>query len=103
MLLRLTSLAGIFLLVAIGWAASKDRRHINWKTVVAGLSLQFVFALLVLKSAPGRWFFEVLSEGVRKLISFTDRGAEKRDKGPRHRCAVKDEHEDRRTQHSHCG
>lgn len=76
MLLRLTSLAGIFLLVAIGWAASKDRRNINWKTVVAGLSLQFLFALLVLKSAPGRWFFEVLSEGVRKLISFTDRGAE---------------------------
>ena len=76
MILRLTSFFGIFVLVGLCWLASNNRKRINWKTVFWGLALQFVFAVLILKTTPGRWVFEVASNAVSGLISFTDRGAE---------------------------
>ena len=76
MSLRVVSFFGIFFLIGLGWLASKNRKAINWHTVFWGLGIQFVFALLVLKTNVGREVFDVASDGMRTLISFADRGAE---------------------------
>ena len=44
-------LLGLVVILAIAVALSSDRRRINWRTVAAGLALQLVFAVLVLKGA----------------------------------------------------
>jgi CNT family concentrative nucleoside transporter len=42
-------LLGIFVFVALGWAFSRDRKAIDWRTVAWALTLQWLFALIVLK------------------------------------------------------
>src|SRR5687768_6271145 len=76
MLDNLRSLLGIALIVALGVAFSENRRAIRWRVVGSGLLLQAVFALVVLKTEPGIRFFGWLSDGVNRLMSFADVGAE---------------------------
>ncbi len=49
---RFSGVLGFLFLLAIAIALSSDRRSIRWKTVAWGISLQVIFALLVLK---GDW------------------------------------------------
>ena len=49
---RLSGLFGFFLLLGIAFALSTDRKSIRWKTVVWGITLQLICALVVLK---GDW------------------------------------------------
>ncbi len=74
--LRIVSFLGIFGLIWVGWLFSLHRSHINWRTVGWGLVIQLVFALLVLKTAPGQQTFDYAAQGVKKLVSFADRGGE---------------------------
>jgi CNT family concentrative nucleoside transporter len=43
------------------WATSKYRSHIQWRTVIAGLFIQQVIALFVLKSGAGFHLFKWLA------------------------------------------
>lgn len=54
---------------------SKDRRAINWRLVAAGIGLQVVFALLVLKTGPGYAIFRFLGDTFETLLSFTYEGS----------------------------
>ncbi len=56
-------------------AFSNNRRAINWTTVAWGLSLQIVFALIVLKTTIGQRVFETLGAGINKLLGFAGVGA----------------------------
>lgn len=67
---------GVFVLLGIAWLASKNRKAINYKTIVAGLLLQFTFAVIVLKLPIGRYFFSTMNDIIVKLLSFSDKGAE---------------------------
>jgi CNT family concentrative nucleoside transporter len=48
---RWIGILGVALFLCVGYALSKDRRAIHWKTIAWGLSLQWIFALVVLKGA----------------------------------------------------
>jgi CNT family concentrative nucleoside transporter len=74
---RLRSALGIPALVALAWAFSTKRRreHFPWRVVLWGLGLQLVFAVLVLKSAPGEWFFQQMNDVVKGLLAFSEQGA----------------------------
>jgi CNT family concentrative nucleoside transporter len=50
---RLQPLAGLIVIMTIAYACSTNRRAIDRRTVAWGLSLQIVFALLVLKTTLG--------------------------------------------------
>lgn len=54
---------------------SSNRKAINWRLVGAGLGLQIVFALLVLKTAPGAALFDAIAQGFRDLLAFTYDGS----------------------------
>ena len=53
---RLTSAAGIVVIICVCYLLSLNRRRINWTVVAWGLGLQFVFGLLILKTYPDKIF-----------------------------------------------
>jgi CNT family concentrative nucleoside transporter len=73
--MRFASILGIAVIVAMAWACSLNRKRFPWKTVLSGLALQFLFALIILKTAAGKAFFDSVQTGITKLISFADEGA----------------------------
>lgn len=72
---RLRSLLGLLLIGFLAWAFSTDRKQIPWRVVVWGLSLQFVFALFILKTPVGAEIFSFLNTVVVALLGFTEAGA----------------------------
>lgn len=72
---RLQSLVGIPLLLLFAWTMSTNRKLIPWRVIGWGLGLQFLFALLVLKTSPGKWLFAKLNDLVMMLLGFTTEGA----------------------------
>ncbi|MEM1415096.1 MAG: nucleoside transporter C-terminal domain-containing protein, partial [Myxococcota bacterium] len=45
------------------------------RLVAWGMGLQLLFAVLVLKTTPGRLFFDALNDGVVRLLAFTEEGS----------------------------
>ncbi len=72
---RATGLLGIAAILGIAWLLSYDRRRVPWRLVGAGLLLQTTFGVLVLKTAPGRWFFERVGDVVNRLLAFSGEGS----------------------------
>jgi CNT family concentrative nucleoside transporter len=72
---RLQSLFGIVLLLGLAWTMSTNRKKVPWRVIGWGLGIQFTFAVLVLKTGPGRWLFTQLNVGVRQLLTFTEEGS----------------------------
>ncbi|HEX7117884.1 MAG TPA: nucleoside transporter C-terminal domain-containing protein [Longimicrobiales bacterium] len=72
---RLVSLLGLVAMVGIAWLLSTDRRMIPWRVVVWGTGLQFVFALLILRTAVGAAAFDAINDVLVALLGFTVDGA----------------------------
>jgi len=68
-------LVGAIVILGIAYACSTDRRAIDTRTVAWGLSLQIVFALIVLKTAIGQRVFTTLGAAINKLLGFAGVGA----------------------------
>ena len=76
MLERLLPLVGIAVILAIAYLCSTNRAAIRLKTVLWGLGLQFALALVVLKTAWGRLFFEWVGGKINRLLDFAFVGSE---------------------------
>jgi CNT family concentrative nucleoside transporter len=72
--LKLISLLGWFTMVAVAWAISYNRKLFPWRTVVWGVGLQFVLALLILKTPWGGALFDFAGKVIQKLILFSNEG-----------------------------
>lgn len=57
---RLTSLLGLVAMVGLAWLMSSHRRQIKWRIVIGGTALQFLLAVFVLRTDPGREFFALV-------------------------------------------
>lgn len=75
-MLKLTSLAGLFVFVGIAWALSSHKRLFPWRTVIWGIALQFAFALVILKTEAGRHVFEWAGMAIQTLIRFSTEGCQ---------------------------
>ncbi len=73
---RLRSVLGLFLLALVAWGMSVDRKNIPWRVVIWGISLQILFAFLILKTPIGTEVFGVMNTVVIALLGFTVDGAE---------------------------
>ena len=71
---RFAGVLGIVAILGICWLLSDNRRAVRWRTVAWGLGLQLAFALVILKTVPGRWIFEGARSLVLRLLSFADIG-----------------------------
>lgn len=67
---RLQPLVGLIVILAVAYAWSSNRRAIDLRTVAWGLSLQIIFALLVLKTTAGQRLFQALGRAINKLLDF---------------------------------
>ena len=67
---RIQPVAGLALLLALAYVFSSARRAIDYRTVAWGLGLQFVFALIVLKTSIGRIVFEAVGGAITKVLDF---------------------------------
>jgi CNT family concentrative nucleoside transporter len=72
---RAVSLLGLIVFIAMAWAMSVNRKAVVWRVVAWGVALQFIFALLILKTYPGRWVFERLNQAFTSLLGYTSEGA----------------------------
>lgn len=68
--------AGIIVILLLSWLMSNNRKAINYRTVGVGLLLQILLAVFVLKTQAGSNLFMWLGKGVKKLLSFSDQGAD---------------------------
>jgi concentrative nucleoside transporter, CNT family len=66
---------GAIVILGIAYACSTNRHAINWTTVAWGLSLQIVFALIVLKTSAGQRVFSTLGDAINRLLGFAGVGA----------------------------
>ena len=76
---------GIFLLLGIAFLFSNNKKKINWKLVVTGISIQVLFAIFILHSETLRgWFFPLgwvkdiinwLGSAIVALLGFTMEGS----------------------------
>jgi CNT family concentrative nucleoside transporter len=73
---RLIGLVGLLVLVGIAFLFSNHRRHVNLRLIFWGFGLQLTLALIILRTVPGRWVFDQLGDIIRRLLSFSDQGAE---------------------------
>jgi concentrative nucleoside transporter, CNT family len=73
-LVRFTGVLGILAVLLAAWLGSTDRKHIRWRTVGWGLSLQVVFAFLVLRFDFGQRAMFWAGGVVTKMLSATSAG-----------------------------
>ncbi|HVJ86371.1 MAG TPA: nucleoside transporter C-terminal domain-containing protein [Caulifigura sp.] len=67
-------LLGVAAVIAVCFVMSDNRRRIDWRLVIWGMSLQFAFAALVILSKPGQAAFVYADAAVNKLLSFSKQG-----------------------------
>ncbi len=67
---RLQPLVGLIVILSLAYAMSTNRRAIDRRTVAWGLSLQILFALLVLKTTAGQRVFQALGNLMNRLLDF---------------------------------
>ena len=72
---RVVSAFGLLVMIGLAWSMSSDRRRFPWRVVTIGMVLQFVFALLTLRTKPGRLLFDKLGQLFTKLLDYVDVGS----------------------------
>ena len=73
---QFTGIIGIGVLLGIAYLLSENKKAINSRTIIWGLGLQFVFALLILKTPIGKPIFSSIDKIINRLIGFADKGSQ---------------------------
>jgi CNT family concentrative nucleoside transporter len=68
-------LFGLAVLIGIVFLFSNNRKAVDWKLVVTGVTLQIAFAALVLLVPGGREVFDWLGQVFVKILSFVNAGS----------------------------
>jgi len=67
---KLQPVVGLVVILGVAYAFSTNRRAIDRRTVAWGLTLQVIFALLVLKTTAGQAVFQRLGALINRLLDF---------------------------------
>jgi len=71
---QLQSLLGFCLLLLCAWAVSENRRKLAWRTILAGVALQFLLAAVFLKVPLFKHVFMALNDAVSAIEKATQAG-----------------------------
>ncbi|KAI9763414.1 MAG: hypothetical protein M1840_000545 [Geoglossum simile] len=71
---RAVSLFGLAVFVGAFYATSRDRKKINWYTVVVGILAQFLLGLFVLRTKAGYDIFNFLAYLAKSFLSYAEDG-----------------------------
>lgn len=72
---RFTGLIGLAVILTAAWLLSAHRRAIKGRILFWGLTLQFAFAVLVLKTGFGR-VFQAIGVGVNAMLEYAEAGSQ---------------------------
>ncbi|MBV05481.1 MAG: hypothetical protein CL474_05800 [Acidobacteria bacterium] len=77
---RVRAVLGVAVFISVTAACSADIRHIRWRTVAWGLSLQVLLAFVILKLViggvrPGYELFTAIARVAERFMKFTDAGS----------------------------
>lgn len=72
----LRALIGLAVIVALAWLLSGNRKSIDWRLVLVGITIQLVFGLIIGKVEFAQKAFVFTSEKFVTFLSFAAKGAE---------------------------
>jgi concentrative nucleoside transporter, CNT family len=75
-LARFTGVLGLLTMLLLAWLFSTNRRAIRWRTVIWGLGLQIVFAIIVIKGPIGRRILGTISAAITRMLDYSFAGSE---------------------------
>jgi len=62
-------------IILIAYLLSNNKKRIDWKTIIIGLSSQLIIAVAVLKIEFVRMVFEKIGQGFLAIVTFTNQGS----------------------------
>lgn len=71
---NLISFAGIFILMAVAWSLSANRKVVNWRVIIWGTIIQLVFALFIFVVPAGSKIFLLINDALVKVIDVAGAG-----------------------------
>lgn len=74
--LRLISGLGILVMLLLAWGMGKNRSVRNYRVLFGGLGLQFMLALLVMRTKEGNTLFTFLGNMFSGMLDFVDEGSQ---------------------------
>ena len=72
---RFIGILGILAILGIAYLLSNNKRKINLKLILWGLSLQLFFAILILKVPGGKIVFDFIDSIIKKILDFSVEGS----------------------------
>ena len=66
---------GLSSIILIAYLFSNNKKRIDWKTIIIGLSTQLVIAVAVLRVEFVRMIFEKIGQGFLAIVTFTNQGS----------------------------
>ena len=66
---------GLSSIILIAYLLSNNKKRIDWKTIIIGLSSQLVIAVAVLRVEFVRMIFEKIGQGFLAIVTFTNQGS----------------------------
>ncbi|HBC46407.1 MAG TPA: NupC/NupG family nucleoside CNT transporter [candidate division Zixibacteria bacterium] len=72
---RFVGILGILTMICIIYLLSANKRAVKLRVIGWGLGLQFMFAVIVLKTGPGKWFFLKINDVVIGILGCAQEGA----------------------------
>ena len=66
---------GVSTIIVIAYLLSNNRKRIDWKTIIIGLSSQLIIAVAVLKIEFVRIVFEKIGQGFLAIVTYTNEGS----------------------------
>ena len=66
---------GMCSIILIAYLLSNNKKTIDWKTIIIGLSSQLIIAVAVLKIEFVRMVFEKIGQGFLAIVTFTNQGS----------------------------
>lgn len=70
----LNFIIGIIFVFLVAFLISNNKKKINWKTVIIGFLIQFIFAFAALKWSVGKYILSRISLGVQSVIDYAKEG-----------------------------
>jgi CNT family concentrative nucleoside transporter len=73
-LYNLVSFVGIFVIAGFAWLCSNNRKIVNWRVIIWGISLQLVFAFFIFVLPIGSKFFLFVNDIVVTILNSATEG-----------------------------
>ncbi len=72
---KLISFLGLWVMLGLAWLLSENRKRVHVRLIGTGMLFQLIFALLILKTTPGRIVFDALERFVNRVIACGNEGS----------------------------